>query len=385
MALDAPQAAERRLRLIEAAMDQASDAVLITDAEPLAADSPRIIYANAQFERLTGYSREEALGRTATMMLGHAETDPAAIATLRRAYLKQRAATVELAIGRRDGTPFFVEMSIAPLDDGGGAITHWIAIQRDVTDRREAQAALLERSRVEAVARLAAGVAHDFNNLLTVIASAAELAELELEPGHAALARIADIRAAAERARAHTGQLLAVSRRDQAEPGVVDVREVVLEAQPVLQRIAGASVRVVLSVPPGAVHCSVDAQELEQALLSLVANARDAQPSGGEVRVLVTGTATRAVIAVEDDGPGLPDDAAGRAFEPFWSTKPLGSGAGLGLPTVRWIAARSGGTARVERAASGGARFVIELPMAQEPGVRTSEAGPAAEVENDGP
>ena len=355
-----------RLELIEAALDQASDAVLITDAGPMAEDSPKSVYANAQFEQLTGHPRESALGRT-PLLLRHADTDVAAIRRLQEAYRERRQATVEVTVGHRDGHPCHVEMSLSPLHRGGGSVTHWIAILRDLTERRRAQSALLQNSRVDAVARLAAGVAHDFNNLLTVIATSAELALGEIEQAHPAHGPLTDILGAAERARTHTGQLLAVTRLEDARPQLVDVVAVVRAARTGVQRVAGATIGVHLTLPAMPVHARVAAGQVEQALLSLVANARDAQPAGGEVRIAVRRSGDRAVITVEDDGPGLPAGAEDQAFEPFWSTKPRGSGAGLGLPTVRWIVSRAGGSVRVERAGSGGARVVLELPVQEAP------------------
>ncbi len=375
-----------RLRLIEAAMDQASDAVLITDAQALGRETPRIVYVNAKFLRLTGYSREDALGRPA-QMLKHPETSNESLRRLRTAYAERTATTEELIISRRDGSPSWVELTMTPLADGDGAVTHWISIQRDVTERRRAQTALLERSRIDAVARLAAGVAHDFNNLLTVIASSAELARWELPADHPAEARLTDIEAAAERARAHTGQLLAVSRREPISELPLDVNAAIRSTLPALERVAGDHVRLHLALPEEPLRARVDGDQLEQALRSLVANARDAQPDGGQVRITARRTGDGHVeVAVEDDGPGLSRQAADRAFEPFWSTKPLGSGAGLGLPTVRWIAARSGGTARIERAESGGARLVVAFPDASlDASSSGSDEGERAPSQNQGP
>ena len=250
----------------------------------------------------------------------------------------------------------------------------------------EAQGRLLEARKLEAIGRLAGGVAHDFNNLLTVILGYGELAARALPAGGGPAEAVAQIREAGERARGLTQQLLAFGRKQVMVPRALDLRAVLAGLEPLLRRVLGADVALVVDAAPDLAPARADATQVEQVLLNLAANARDAMPSGGRLEVALSnatfpaapggdptgatpapGEAGRpcVLLRVADTGQGMDAATAARVFEPFFTTKALGQGTGLGLATVYGIVKQSGGEVRVESAPGRGTTFSIFLPRAE--------------------
>jgi PAS domain S-box-containing protein len=255
-----------------------------------------------------------------------------------------------------------------------------LALQRDRAERRRLalEEQFLQTQKLEAVGRLAGGVAHDFNNLLMVIGGSAELLQAQLGPADPALSRVQDIADAADRAGGLTRQLLAFSRKQVLQPRVVPLSRVVGALEKMLGRLIGEDVRFVLALDEGAPRVRIDPGQLEQVVMNLALNARDAMPDGGSL-VIRTGSThlsaslpnpygsdvppgQYATLEVEDTGTGMEPDTLQRVFEPFFTTKPLGQGTGLGLSTVYGIVQQSGGHLTVASEPGRGSTFRVYLP-----------------------
>jgi signal transduction histidine kinase len=261
-----------------------------------------------------------------------------------------------------------------------------------------AQEQLAQSRKMEAIGRLAGGVAHDFNNLLTVIKGRSQLILDRLEPEHPLRRQIALIEQMAERAAALTRQLLAFSRRQTLEPRVVSVNVVVQGIVPMLERLLGEDIELVVQLDPALAAVRADPNQLEQVILNLVANARDAMPDGGMLTIetanaeltedpaepphdVMPGPYVR--LTVRDSGVGMDVATQARLFEPFFTTKEVGKGTGLGLATVYGIVRQSGGTITVHSAAGSGSTFEVYLPRAADAG-RPGAAVAAPAVITDG-
>jgi signal transduction histidine kinase len=215
---------------------------------------------------------------------------------------------------------------------------------------------------MEAVGKLAGGVAHDFNNLMTAVIGYSDLllAQVENEPQ---LVKIGAIRDSAVRASELTRQLLAFGRRQVLQVEVVDLRDVVGKMERLLQRMIGEDIELVTVCGGEPVLVRADRAQLEQVMLNLVGNARDAMPEGGKLTVSVLSDGTDGILSVCDDGVGMDEALQARIFEPFFTTKPVGQGSGLGLASVDGIVGQSGGSLEVESAPGRGTTFIVRLPL----------------------
>jgi len=286
--------------------------------------------------------------------------------------------------------------SAVPLRALDGGIIGAIALQQDITDQRAGEEALrrseeqLRHSqKLEAIGQLAGGIAHDFNNLLTGILSYSELVLQELRPDDPIRGDIEQIRHAGQRAAGLTRQLLAFGRRQVLQPRVLSLNACVGEVDGMLRRLVGADVTLESELDPGLWHVLADPGQLEQVLVNLVINARDALPDGGRVTVTTANlhlTATDdargngvrpgayVTLSVSDTGVGMDVPTQARIFDPFFTTKESGQGTGLGLSTVYGIVEQSGGHIEVESAPGQGATFTIFLP--RHTGALAAAAGP---------
>jgi two-component system cell cycle sensor histidine kinase/response regulator CckA len=286
-----------------------------------------------------------------------------------------------------------------PVFDADGNATGLCAVLTDITDRRRAQAekeelttALVRAQRMDSLGQLAGGIAHDFNNLLAVILNYADFVAETLEDGHPAADDVAEISRATERAAALTRQLLVFSRHDHLRLEPVDVNEVARQTESMLARTLG-DVELVVAPAAGAVPALADAGQLEQVLVNLILNARDAQPRGGRVTVAIrevvlagSEAARRGVrpgrhvrVDVIDEGDGMPPDVVERAFEPFFSTKPKGRGTGLGLSTVYGIVTNAEGHIEIDSRIKEGTTVTMHLPIVDADSSSSSQA--AAELD----
>ncbi len=269
----------------------------------------------------------------------------------------------EYRFRREDGTWAVVSDRGTVLVDDAGRARTVIGAMLDVSDRRALEEQLRQAAKMEAVGRLAGGIAHDFNNLLTVIAGSTEFLLAACPPGDPRHEDVVDVRRAAERARDLTRQLLSFSRRQPVQPGRVRLDAFVGEVTRLLQRVVGEGVRIDTALDPATPAVRADVGQLEQTLVNLVLNARDAMPGGGTVTVATyRADDGSAALAVRDTGVGMDAETRARAFEPFFTTKQTGKGTGLGLSTVYAIVHQAGGHLQVESEPGAGSTFTVLLP-----------------------
>ncbi|MFN8589656.1 MAG: PAS domain S-box protein [Candidatus Eisenbacteria bacterium] len=366
---------EAALRQRDRAIGAASQGIVIADAT--LPDQP-IMFVSPGFEHMTGYGAAEAVGRNCRFLSGPA-TDPATRDVVREAVKAGRNCTVELLNYRKDGTTFWNQLAISAVRDESGRLTHFVGVQSDITERRRLQEQLQQAQKMDAVGQLAGGISRDFNNLLVVILGCSELLLEREDLDEDARQLLKDIQSAADRSATLTRQLLAFSRKKAWAPVVLDLHRVVHDTEKMLRRLIGEDVR--LHTDLAAVHSTVklDPGQLEQVLLNLAVNARDAMPDGGTLTLrtrdvvrhdlpqVQDGAASggRFVqLEVEDSGTGMSEDVRARLFEPFFTTKSLGKGTGLGLAVVHGIVRQCEGFIEVESTPAPGTTFRILLPDA---------------------
>ncbi|MBZ5516928.1 MAG: PAS domain S-box protein, partial [Acidobacteriia bacterium] len=275
--LDRERAEEERARLSQA-VEQAAEAIVVTDPEG------NIAYVNPAFERVTGYSRPEVVGRN-PRILKSGKQDAEFYRTMWETLARGEAWSGRFVNRRKDGTLYEAEAVISPVRDGAGRLVNYVAVQRDVTRERQLEEQIRQTQRVEAVGRLAGGVAHDFNNLLTIISGYSDLLVDRLGSEHPQRSYVDEIRKAADRAASLTRQLLAFSRRQVLAPQVLDLNAVVANLHNMLHRLIGEHIELV--TVPGAPlgRVKVDPGQIEQVILNLVVNARDAMAQGGKITI----------------------------------------------------------------------------------------------------
>ncbi|MBU8543153.1 MULTISPECIES: hybrid sensor histidine kinase/response regulator [Roseomonadaceae] len=380
--------AEDSLRQRDRAIQVVSQGIVMADARQ--PEHP-IIYVSAGFERMTGYSAAEALGRNCRMLQG-AETDRETVARLREAIAAARPIEVEIVNYRKDGTPFWNALSLNPVRDEDGTLAWFVGVQTDITERKRLERELLQAQKMEAVGRLAGGIAHDFNNHLTVITGYSEeiLAHPRLEP--AVRESITAIARAGDRAAELTRQLLGFSRQTMLQPKVIDLNQAVTETGRLLQRLIGADIAFGMVLAPDLARVRVDPAQLDQVLMNLAVNARDSMPQGGRLTIetanvtISEGYATttmdcragpHVMLAMSDTGAGMRPEVQARIFEPFFTTKEIGKGTGLGLATVFGIVQQSQGCIHVYSEPGLGSTFKIYLPAVMQPPDAPSRSRPA--------
>jgi signal transduction histidine kinase len=246
-----------------------------------------------------------------------------------------------------------------------------LVIGHDVTDQRRIQARLAEAERLESVGRLAGGVAHDFNNLLQVVRSNAEMLRDEPELSRDAEQSLAEIELAAAMGAAVTQRLLAFAKQQPIAPVVFDLNPVVADLVPLIERLVGKSIAVDCEYSQLPASICADPSQIEQQLINLAANARDAMPKGGRLAIAVAvtaaalgGPAGEVELCVADTGSGMSEEVARRAFEPFFSTKEPGRGSGLGLASVYGGVMQAGGSVKLETSPGGGTRVRLRFSLA---------------------
>jgi PAS domain S-box-containing protein len=368
------------------AIEQSADGVLITNTRG------EIEYVNPAFTRTTGYSREEVLGQTPRMLKSGLQ-EPAFYQQLWSTILQGENWRGEVVNRRKGGGLYTEELNIAPVRNPRGEITHFIATIHDVTEHKSLEAQLQQKAKMEAVGRLAGGVAHDFNNLLTVINGYAEILKDEFASDTKSSAYLKEIFGAGERAASLTRQLLAFSRRQVLAPQILDLNEVVSNLEKMLRRLIGEDIKLHTLLHPSLGRVKADPGQVEQIIMNLVVNARDAMPLGGNLTI---GTANvelsedyarshptvkpgpHVMLAVGDTGIGMTPETQAHIFEPFFTTKERGEGTGLGLSTVYGIVKQSGGSIWVYSEPGQGSVFKIYLPTVSES--RSAVAPPKKEL-----
>ena len=373
-----------------------SDGLIRSSLDGIVAVDPEAVVQawNPAMERLTGLPAERCL-RVRVNEVAMAIGAPEIADCFRRALGGERVAAARRQVGNAEGGQRTLEGLYAPLLDEAGAIRGALAMLRDVSDQQALEEQLLQAQKIEAVGLLAGGVAHDFNNLLTAILGYCELAQLRVEEGSEILPDLWEIRRAAERAAALTRQLLAFSRKQVLQPEVLDPNAEVRELEQMLRRLIGEDIQLATLLSPGLGTVRVDRTQLQQALVNLLVNARDAMPHGGRVLIETRNAqldeaysrvhpgakaGSYVLIAVSDTGTGMTPEVRRRIFEPFFTTKERGKGTGLGLAMVYGVVKQSGGYIWVYSEPGHGTTFKVYLPRVDSPPEGSEEEGPAAET-----
>jgi PAS domain S-box-containing protein len=375
---DRQRTEEERARL-SSAVEQAAEAIVVTDTRG------SIVYVNPAFELVTGYTRGEVMGQT-PRVLKSGKHDQSFYRNLWRTVTRGEVWTGRLINRKKDGTLYEAESVISPVRDAGGAIANYVAVERDITREKQLEEQVRLSQRLVSVGRLAGGVAHDFNNLLTIIIGYCDLLLQSMPAEETHRGPIAEVKKAADRAAALTRQLLAFSRRQVLTPQVIDLNAVVANIQSMVKRLIGEDIQLVTFPAPDLGRVLVDPGQVEQVIMNLVVNSRDAMPQGGKITI-ETGnvhlddnyagghfpvkTGPYAMLAVSDTGCGM--DAATKAhiFEPFFTTKAQGKGTGLGLAMVYGIVKQSDGYIWVYSEVGRGTTFKIYFPRVDTEAVPT--------------
>jgi PAS domain S-box-containing protein len=375
----------RRAELLARVVDQSSNLVMITRVDGT------IEYVNERMCEVTGFAREEIVGQT-PKLLRSPTTPDGVYHELWKTVLGGETWRGEIENLGRSGRAYEAAMTVSPLFDERGRITRLVGTQEDVTERNRMKLRLDRAARLESLGLLAGGIAHDFNNLLGAMMMYAQQLVDELPTGSVPQADACEIVKTAERAAGLTRQLLAFSRRQLIAAEDVDLVVLVGDVARLLQRLLGAKVELVIHPPSCDVHVRADRGQLDQVLINLCLNARDAMPSGGQLEVSVdrvglepadaaiAGVApgTYGRIRVRDHGTGMTAATQRRIFEPFFSTKDAGQGTGLGLATSFGIVSQSGGHITVQSELGVGSTFDVLLPATDgvEAQARPREASP---------
>lgn len=362
----------------------ADDAVISID------ENQNITLFSDGAERIFGYRRNDVLGKPMASLLPdrYRESHKSHVQAFVDSddVARKMANRLEISGLRNDGTEFFAEASISKLALQGEKVL--TVILRDITERKRTEHALhlseeqlRQSQKMEAIGRLAGGIAHDFNNLLTAIVGYGELATRSVRPEDPVSRNLGEIGKAAQRAAALTRQLLAFSRKQVLQPRVLDLSEQVRDIEEMLRRVMGEDVDLITVLEPNLPRVKVDPNQIQQVILNLVVNARDAMPQGGTLTIETssrgldrlngddrrsTNGGPQVVLAISDTGVGMDAETRERIFEPFFTTKELGKGTGLGLSTVYGIIKQSNGNISVQSEPSKGATFTIYLPAVRE-------------------
>lgn len=340
-------------------------------------DRGRFVAVNEAFERLLGFEANELEGRT-WMELTHADD----VERNLELHLLEGGRSERFRLEKRyiakDGSIVWVDLSVTLLPPDADGRRSSFAVAADITERKRLESQLVHAQKMEAVGRLAGGVAHDFNNLLTAILGYSTLARERIKSGEEPSDEVGEIHAAAERASALTHQLLAFSRKQALRPAVVDVNSIVTQATRLLERVIGEDVQIEVLLGDGLGAVLVDPLQLEQVIVNLAVNARDAMPEGGTLTIetrevelsglephLEPELEPRSYVSlvVRDTGLGMDEGTRSRIFEPFFTTKEPERGTGLGLSTVYGVVTQSGGHIEVESEPGSGSVFRILLPQ----------------------
>ncbi len=362
---------EQQLRLQSVALNTAANGIVITDKEG------GIVWANPAFQSLTGFSPEEAFGKNLRDLIRSGKQN--------REFYRQMWGTIlagnvwqgEIVNKKKDGTFYTEEMTIAPVREGEGEITHFVAVKQDITVKKSLQEQLLQSQKLESIGQLAGGVAHDYNNILGVVIGYAELLKSQLAFDFEALRSVEAILNAAGRGADLTRQLLAFARKEMISPKVVNINSSVADIEKMLRSIIGENISLIFEPGKDLWNAKIDPSQFDQVLVNLAANSRDAIKGVGTIairtanvsidgewanRLSVIPEGDFVKISFSDTGEGMDQETVGRVFEPFFTTKAKGHGTGLGLATVYGIVKQNNGSIDVCSKEGEGTTFDIYLP-----------------------
>jgi PAS domain S-box-containing protein len=332
----------------------------------------RVSSWNGGAEQIFGFGQSEILGAHIGRLFRTQDGTQELPAQLLETAARLGTYESEVWCTRKDGRSLLTSMLITAVCDEGGELRGYTLVGRDITEQMRMAEERMQSQKLEVIGRLAGSVAHDFNNLLTIVSGFAELLTQSLGPDETNRVYLEEITKAADQAAALTQQLLAFGRRQLLQPRVIDVNEIVTGMETMIRRLIGENIELTTRLVAAPSHVRADAVQIQQALLNLVINARDAMPYGGKLLIATenvredsgpaAGLDTLVTLVVSDTGHGMDAATLTRIFEPFFSTKEVGKGSGLGLATVDGIVAQSGGRIRVASQPGEGTTFTILLP-----------------------
>jgi PAS domain S-box-containing protein len=367
---------EDRERLAKA-VEQTGESIVITDAEGV------IQYINPAFELVTGYTREEVIGAN-SRILKSGKQSAAFYQDMWQTISSGDIWSGRFINKRKDGSTYEEDATISPIRNASGAITNYLAVKRDVSQEIRLQEQLFQAQKMEAVGRLAGGVAHEFKNLLMVILNRAQFAIDRLPPDSAAARDLGEVLASTDRASALARQLLALSHRQPMEPKVVSMNAIIEDVRKLVHPLMGENIKIHFEPIADIGNVRVDIAQIEQIIMNLAVNARDAMAAGGTLSVetrnvhlgkescyrLVDVTdfspGDYVMLAISDNGGGMAPEVKSRIFEPFFTTKSRPEGTGLGLAIVYGIVKQHDGYLAVESEPGNGTTFSIYLPRIEE-------------------
>lgn len=381
------QLAERE-ELFRLISENAADMIAVVDTKG------QRLYNSPSYQRLLGYSQEE-LGKTSAFEQIHEDDRIAVRDAANEARRTGMGRTVEYRIRHRDGRWLTLESTASVVRNRDGDVEKLVIVNRDITERKQLEQQLHRSQKLEAVGRLSGGVAHDFNNILGLIIGYSEALQERIPADDPYREAVDEIQNAGKRAAALTQQLLAFSRKQVLEPRILSLNTIITDIEKMLRRLVGENIKIELLLGPDTGTVKADRSQIEQVILNLVVNARDAMPDGGKLTI-ETGNWTLdrstvlshpyvipglyAMLKVTDTGCGMDADLQSHIFEPFFTTKEKGKGTGLGLATAYGVIKQSGGYIWVDSEVGKGTTFRIYLPEASAAAEALPEVKPAAKA-----
>jgi PAS domain S-box-containing protein len=366
------QAEAEHAQLIRS-IEQVEESIIITDTKG------SILYVNPAFEKVTGYSREEAVGNNPRILKSGRHPD-LFYQTMWKTLRKGETWSGDFVNKRKDGSLFNEVATISPIRDQGGTVINYVAVKRDVTEEQLLRDQLNQAQKMESMGRIAGGIAHDFNNLLMVIQTYAETLQDRLPVQDGLREDTKQILEAVERGASLTGQMLAFSRKQIISPVVLDLNAVIDETAKMLRRVIGEDIELAVILSNTLWTIKADRGQIVQILMNLCVNARDAMPRGGKLRIATENVTVKkrnaverysvlpgqyVMLSVTDSGVGMSKKVQKDIFEPYFTTKEVGKGTGLGLAMVYGIVKQTGGYVWVESKLGHGACFTIYLPKVE--------------------